>query len=97
MDNVRTPNPLLQPPDEVLWAIVRLMPSPDLQVISGWVQSCYAATVNRLSGTKDEVDARWQQGQAQALMLVLKALTQAGQELKAREEKAKQNQIQRNL
>ncbi len=97
MDNVRTPNPLLQPPDEVLGAIVRLMPSPDLQVISGWVQSSYAAVVNRLPAIKEEVETRWAQGQAQALMLVLKALTQAGAELKAREEKAKQNQIQRNL
>ena len=98
MDKTTRPgNPLLYPADEVLMAAIQLEQDPAFKILSSWISACYGATVNRMPGTRDEIDLRWMQGQCQALLLVNKAFAQPRQELQNREAKAKENALSRNV
>jgi hypothetical protein len=61
------------------------------------VGACYAALVHRIPACKDETELRWMQGQAQALLLINKALSSPREILLDREEKDKENATPRNF
>ncbi len=90
-------NPLLNPPENVLKAAIAISGDQNFDLILSWISGCYAGTVHRLPACKDDTDLRWMQGQAQALLLIKKALSSPRETLLAREEKAKENAISRNL
>jgi hypothetical protein len=98
MDKPTRPgNPLTSPPDEVLRAAIGLENDASFRVIAGWIGSCYGNLVNRLPLMSQEIDFRWSQGQAQALLLITKALIHPREELRDREAKAKESQLPRNV
>ena len=90
-------NPLLNPADQVLKAAIAISADSNFDLILSWISACYAAVVHRLPTRKDETELRWMQGQAQALLLINKALSSPRETLLAREEKAKENATPRNL
>ena len=98
MDKTTRPgNPILNPADEVLRSVIQLENDPAFKLICSWIGACYGANVNRIPGTRDEIDLRWTQGQCQALLLVNKAFAQAREQLQNREAKAKENALPRNV
>jgi hypothetical protein len=90
-------NPLLNPSEQVLKAAIAISADQSFELILSWISACYAGVVHRLPACKDDTELRWMQGQAQALLLINKALSSPRETLLAREEKAKENAISRNL
>ena len=93
----RPGNPLLNAPDEVLRAAVTLENDPSFRSIVSWLTACWAAELNRLPSTKEDIDYRWTQGHTQALLIVMNTVGSPREELQKREAKAKEAAASRNL
>ena len=81
----------------MLKAAIAISGDSNFSLIRSWVVACYGAVIHRLPACKDETELRWMQGQAQALLLINKALSSPRETLLAREEKAKETATNRNF
>ena len=97
MDNVLKTNPLINPPDTVLKAVIHLDTDVSFTQIRKWLESSLSHAHNRLPFGKDEVENRWTQGQVQALSQIMDVLSNPRVKLMARAREEAENALPRNF